>query len=191
MRTATGDFTIAAWVYNAWSGSGGYQSQVVAEKGDDATGYKETFLLTLGDGCAYNKMEFIITDTITPYQLCDPQAIVTNTWVHYVGTFNNSSKNMSLYKNGALIASRNNLPAGFTLSQTSKKLRIGCDYGGCPTWGWTTGWVGELDEVHIYNRALSAAEVQALYSGTAPQGIPINQQVTVKNSNGTIYIQSS
>jgi concanavalin A-like lectin/glucanase superfamily protein len=73
-----------------------------------------------------------------------------NTWSHLAMTYNGSS--MRLYVNGALVATR--AQTGNATVSTGV-LRI----GGNGVWG--EYFTGAIDEVRIYNRALSAAEIQA------------------------------
>jgi len=74
----------------------------------------------------------------------------TNTWSHVAVTWNGAT--LRLYVNGVQVASR--AVAG-TLPTTSNPLRI----GGNANWG--EYFAGAIDEVRVYNRALSAAEVQS------------------------------
>lgn len=74
----------------------------------------------------------------------------TNAWTHLGVTYDGSTQ--KLYVNGALAGSRSQTGA-ITLSGGS--LRI----GGNSVWGeWFTGYI---DEVRVYNRALSSAEIAA------------------------------
>ncbi len=76
-----------------------------------------------------------------------------NTWYHVVATFDDSANNVKIYINGVeeLDESETNSP---TASNDTTKI------GG----GWTNEvWDGFLDDVRIYDRVLSAAEVKRLY----------------------------
>ena len=76
-------------------------------------------------------------------------SLPTNTWSHVAATWDGTT--LRLYVNGVQVGSR--AVAG-TLSTTSNPLRIGGD----ATWG--EYFAGTIDEVRVYNRALSAAEIQ-------------------------------
>jgi len=73
-----------------------------------------------------------------------------NTWTHLAATFDGTT--YRFYINGALVASA----AGTLGPINSAPLVIGGS-GGCSTFG------GLIDEVEIFNRALTAAEIQAIY----------------------------
>jgi hypothetical protein len=75
--------------------------------------------------------------------------LALNTWSHLAMTYNGSS--MRIYVNGVLAATRTQ--TGNTAVSTGV-LRI----GGNAVWG--EYFAGSIDEVRIYNRALSAAEIQ-------------------------------
>jgi hypothetical protein len=73
-------------------------------------------------------------------------------WMLVTGTWNGTTA--SLYINGSLSTST----AFSGLTYGTSNLGIGADPGG------GNSFSGLIDEVRIYNRALSAAEVAALYN---------------------------
>jgi hypothetical protein len=77
-------------------------------------------------------------------------ALPLDTWTHLAATFDGA--HVRLYVNGALVGTR--AVAG-TLLVTSRPLRIGSNL----VWG--EYFNGRLDEIRVYNRALSAAEIRA------------------------------
>ena len=77
-----------------------------------------------------------------------------DTWYHLVDTYDGSF--MRRYINGAASGS---LSASLPLPDTTVSLRVAAQ-GGNP-WNF---WKGTIDEVALYNRALSLAEVQAHYA---------------------------
>ena len=79
-----------------------------------------------------------------------PSALPTSTWSHLGATYDGAT--LRLYVNGTQVSSRS-LPGTITIS--SGALRI----GGNTVWG--EYFSGLIDEVRIYNRALTAAEIQA------------------------------
>src|SRR2546430_9039414 len=79
-----------------------------------------------------------------------PTGLGLNTWTHLAGTFDGAT--MRLYVNGVEVASQAQTAA---LTATAGTLQIGADsYTG-------ENFAGRIDEVRIYNRALTAAEIQA------------------------------
>jgi hypothetical protein len=72
-----------------------------------------------------------------------------NTWTFLAGTYNGST--LSIYVNGALAAS---LPVSGVIFVTSDPLRIGGDWSG-------EMFTGIIDDVRIYNTALSLTQIQA------------------------------
>jgi hypothetical protein len=76
-------------------------------------------------------------------------ALTTNTWTHLAGTYDGAT--MRMYVNGVQVSSR--AQTGQIAISTSP-LQIGGDtiYG--------QYFPGRIDEVRIYNRALSATEIQ-------------------------------
>jgi fibronectin type 3 domain-containing protein len=96
--------------------------------------------------------------------LVGPSAIPVGSWTHLAATFDGATQR--LYVNGMLVGS---LASSGTIANSNSPLKI----GGNSVWGeWYSGLI---DEVRVYSRALSAAEIQADMSlsisspdGTAP-----------------------
>jgi chitodextrinase len=82
--------------------------------------------------------------------LYGPTALTANTWAHLAATYDRAT--MRLYVNGVQVASRAQTGA---IATSTNPLQIGGDsiYG--------QYFAGRIDEVRIYNRALSAAEIQS------------------------------
>ncbi len=96
-----------------------------------------------------------------------------NAWNHLCGTYDHTT--MRIYINGN--ADANTLSASITVGTNSIDTRI----GGLLANTYTDVWPGTLDDVRIYSRALSAAEIAALYSDTAAAVIT-HANTTHKNS---------
>ncbi|MDP3014810.1 MAG: LamG domain-containing protein [bacterium] len=79
-----------------------------------------------------------------------------NEWHHWVGTYDGSTNARKLYRDGILVA--NDTATEDYLG--SGTLFIGQRVGGAYYFN------GSIDEVRIYNRALSAAEISAIYNAT-------------------------
>jgi Concanavalin A-like lectin/glucanases superfamily len=84
-------------------------------------------------------------------------AVPVGSWTHLAVTHDGTT--LRLFVNGAQVASRSAPGAVLT---SSGALRIGGNTV------WREWFAGRIDEVRIYNRALSAAELQA--DMTAPIG---------------------
>ena len=100
-----------------------------------------------------------------------PAALPANTWTHLAATFDNTT--LRLFVNGVQVASR--AVAGPLLTSTGV-LRI----GGNSLWG--EFFAGTIDEVRIYNRALSATELQT--DMTTPVGAPVSDTTPPVQTNG-------
>lgn len=83
------------------------------------------------------------------YSAIGPAKLVTNVWTHIATTYDGAT--LRLYVNGASVASR---PLTGTLQTSDLPLRI----GGNNIWG--EYYRGQIDDVRVYNRGLSAAEIQ-------------------------------
>jgi hypothetical protein len=98
-----------------------------------------------------------LIDTVgTKHRLTTGGGILnTNGFQHVAFTYDKASGATSLYYNGALVASQS---LGTFTPQTSLSLYLG-ERPGSPS----NLYRGLMDEVSLYNRALGAAEIQAIY----------------------------
>jgi len=102
------------------------------------------------------KVIFFIADQ-TPSDLVTTDTIPLNTWTHIAATYDGSAR--KIYFNGVEVKS--DTPSG-SIGTSTGDLFIG-DYGGH---GYTFN--GIIDEVAIYNRALSAKEISNHYEMGRP-----------------------
>src|SRR5438046_5653023 len=97
-----------------------------------------------------NRPAFGGTFTAGNQNLAAPSGLAVNTWTHLAATFDGAM--VRLYVNGVQVTSQ---AQATPLRATTGTLQIGADsYAG-------ENFVGRIDEVRIYNRALTAAEIQA------------------------------
>jgi hypothetical protein len=80
-------------------------------------------------------------------------------WQHVCGVASSLS-NISIYQNGIVERSGSSGLSSFTLTPISNQLVIGNE-GQLQSGRY---FPGLIDDVRIYNRALSAAEIQAIYN---------------------------
>ena len=92
-----------------------------------------------------------------------PAQVPTETWIHMVGVRDAScppKKRVQLYMNGVQVASASD-------TTTASLANVGPDYIGRRfTCGTNNPFNGGIDEVSIYNRALTACEIAALYNAS-------------------------
>lgn len=84
----------------------------------------------------------------------DPTAVTQGTWYFGVVSYdpNVASGTINLYRNGAVVATATSVPL-----MTEANITIGA-FGG------SNYFSGSIDDVRLYNRALSAAEIAAMYT---------------------------
>ncbi len=78
----------------------------------------------------------------------DPNLLSLNQWVHVAATYDAASATMKLYKNGTLVATNTS-----AIGHAAGNIAIG-SFGNANTWD------GSIDEVRLWNRALSQCEIQ-------------------------------
>ena len=111
--------------------------------------------------------------------------IVPQVWQHYAWVYNGS--NISLYRNGVLLGG---VAASGTISATNIPFTIGKS----PLSGFNFLYNGRIDEVSVWNKALTATEIQDMMTneltGTEPnlkmyfkfnQGVPAGNNTSITN----------
>jgi hypothetical protein len=108
--------------------------------------------------------------------------IGTNSFYHVAVTYDPASSNACLYCNGILVTSQN---IGRFTPQKCRDLY----------WGYSDSWgidyQGLIDELSIYNRALTAAEVASIYNSGNLGKYPIAAYIVSQPSNQTTVVGGS
>lgn len=108
--------------------------------------------------------------------------IRNSTWKHYCFTQDVASSTAKLYIDGQLINSSNAVNIT-NVTRTSNFIAHS-------NWSWDIDFKGLMDEVKLYNRALTAAEVTALYQqGTTPNITSISPTETVIGKPTTFEVR--
>lgn len=87
-----------------------------------------------------------------------PNLITTNAYQHVAVTYEKTSGIATLYLNGSTVAQQN---LGVFTPQTTYDMQMGVRRSGG---GNGTPYKGTIDEVELFNRALTASEIQSIYS---------------------------
>lgn len=156
------DVTISAWVNTATAG----QRPVLSNR---SGGSGKVYL-----GVTGGKF-FVYDNGATPPAMTSNASINTSTWKHVVWTSDGATSNM--YINGVF-------------DKTQAHTRTGGIANGNIGWDLANNveyFPGYIDDVRVYNRALSATEVQLLYGQNATQ---VNASTNNFLNNGLIYVFS-
>lgn len=141
-------FTWSLWI-NSSSNGGGARTPISTTR--DCCGVYNGFSF---EHAGYGGPHYVLWHNGTATALQAGTTAATGTWTHFAGTYDGTT--MVLYKDGSQIGT-NNTYAG-TVGVPSYSLKIGaCGSGGCK-------FAGDIDDVHVYSRALSSAEITALYN---------------------------
>jgi hypothetical protein len=147
-------FSVAAWVYLAATGA---DATAVSQAGDHDSGF------VLGFDQASGRWAFTLpaadSGTASRDVAASAGAAAAGTWTHLAGVFDPGTGTATLYVDGAsagTVAHAATWTAAGAL-QAARDLRGDA---------WAAPWNGRLDDVRLFRRAISAAEVAALRAGT-------------------------
>ncbi len=131
----------------------GIQGQLVVWHNPNVSINQQLDFYTGGSGVAFN------------------YSVPLNQWIHVVFSWDQNDT-MKLYVNGQLIQSTYSSSSGF-LSNGMPPFRIGSGAGNCTNNSiGRSFWKGDIDEVTIYNRALSQSEITGLYNAGTNTCLP-------------------
>ena len=182
--------TISAW-YNALDygvNTTSWKRLIVSKREWGGWGNSFEMNLTGPFSGTNNKMEACWTiNGVNSILTFEDASLLTNTWSHFVYTHDNDSA--KIYLNGNLVQSMA-ISGGLTFNTLPVR------FAGRPVDGWHP-FNGNLDDVGIWNRALTACEIQDLYSSQLNSSSGINagnnltvcqgDQVTLSGSGGSNY----
>lgn len=139
--------TVEAWIYpTAWR-TESWRGNIVNKEGAATQGY----MIRCG---ANGTLSFNIGDGVNWREVFSPVGALTlNTWQHVAGTYDGTT--MRAYINGVQVGS---LAAGFSIASSPNPVIVG-DWA-VPASG-ERCFPGKIDEVRVWNRALSASTLQA------------------------------
>lgn len=151
MDIAGSELTLSAWVYAESFDTRGRDNRILSK----AVGSGEQdhyWMISTVESSGFTRMRFRLktgNPGTTTTLIADSGSIDTHEWVHVAATYDGTA--MKLYQNGILVGST---PASGDITQApSVPLRIGINPGDY------RGWDGAIDDVRIYNRALTTEEL--------------------------------
>ncbi len=143
-------YTVAAWV--TLSNTSGFHT-AVSQDGTNVSGF---YLQYTGSAFAFSLVSSDATSGTTT-RATSSFAATPNTWYYLVGVYDASSNQIKLYVNGSLVSTQT-VPAAW--KATGETVIGRGKWNGAAA----DSWAGNIDDVQLYDRALSAQEVAALYA---------------------------
>jgi hypothetical protein len=181
----TSSYSLSAWVNVSSFNSGGFPYQpAIISKIDGGDWYGGFELRASGD--VNNSVNYYATTGNIGGQNThlNKSGQKTNVWNYLVITYNGSK--VKMYIDGICIDSINRTG---NIQTSSLPLRFGRRGGSYDSW-----YSGKIDDIAIYNRALSQEEITALYTGNAittlPSYVPKNGLVGYWPFNGNANDES-
>jgi hypothetical protein len=175
--TQSGNFSFSIWVKKASANIG-----IMLMSGTGTTGVFIWLLQGNNTGTSYfgtNMQQSAWTWATCPYSLSQ--------WEHYVGVYTGSNGLMKFYKNGVFQSSATYTYTSATASSIPLYIGKGISSG---------NFHGDIDDIGIWNRALTQCEITDLYAGTTTV-LPVNagldqtvcagQSVTLTATGATTY----
>jgi hypothetical protein len=143
---AGGEFTLAAWIYPSKT-----DIAYVIHKGDKVGG-DYSYSLSIFPGFAQGGIRSTTKET---FLVTGTSSIKKNVWQHIAVTF--SGKQLTIYYNGK--------NEGSTVVDRSLRISDGSLAIGAYAWAFPAAtFKGKIDNVHIYDKALTAGQISTLFN---------------------------
>ncbi|MFZ1699482.1 MAG: LamG domain-containing protein [Pyrinomonadaceae bacterium] len=168
LNPGSGSFTVETWVNQ--SGVGTFGDQTVPFLNKVATDFGNGWFLGVTAPAFGSVYLFQIQSGADPIRFVStPGSAVLNSWVHVAGVYDAEADLLQIYTNGELRGTTNGVsmgpidPVDSLLIGKYKRFSLSRD----------EYLPGRLDEPTLYNRALSASEIQAIFNaGSAGKCLP-------------------
>jgi hypothetical protein len=151
--STSSDFSVAAWV---WLSATGADAAAVSQVGVHDSGF------VLGYDQTSGKWAFTLPRSDSGLAIRDTAlsgvAAGTGAWTHLVGVFDSGTGTATLYVNGVSSGSVAHASAWSATGALQAGRTQRSD-------AWSAPWNGHLDDLRLYRRAITAAEVAVLNSG--------------------------
>ena len=178
ITSLTNGFTVSCWFkINSVPPSG--QRSGIWRVPATGTGNGGAYMLYYASG--QTNFGYTQTDQVITYVEFNANfgTLTVGTWYHAVYTISGTSQ--TAYLNGVLKATDSRLTATYTLTNPTMSLGFHGSFG--------DAFNGEADDLRIYNTALTAAQVQAVYraQGMPSRGIQVNTRVPIASMIGQTF----
>ncbi|HEY5232223.1 MAG TPA: S8 family serine peptidase [Verrucomicrobiae bacterium] len=188
----TNSITIEQWIFQTSQGS--YQNPIGKWDAGNPSWNQRAYAIAISpSGQPY----FVVCSNGTPTQVAvySTSTIPLNQWTHLAATYDGTS--LKIFVNGIL---EGQAAYNQGIFPGTDPLGIGVINGGVSEGQYTSPFSGHIDETSIYQRALSASEIQAIYQdmtkgkfdanvfNTSPAQSLAEAQVSVNGrTSGTLY----
>jgi len=152
-------FTISAWASTPTAAPFGHLWEAIFFEGDDRSGLDPYYLMVDASG----QLSFQVCSASESAYLYATMPV--NKLSLITGTYDKTAGLLRLYINGSMVAQKSTTKATPVVPLDAGYLP-GIGLGGnnaFPNSGFNFSWNGAIDDMRVYNRALSASEVQSLY----------------------------
>ena len=178
LNMGSGNFSVSLWFLSRGDVAGAVQ--ILYHKGESGTaGKRYTLCFDNYNSCSADTINFEIDDDSTKKYVCSQNVAAYNTWYHVVGV--RDGNNLRLYINGSEDPNSPTDITGYGNINSARDLGIGG--GWVNEVGWANFLKGSIDDVRIYNRALTQAEITKLYQSGQTK---INSSQVGKMTDGLV-----
>ena len=175
----TSDFSYAGWFKTSTSGG----SVIFSEANSGSRYFVQTYVDSTGH--INSEIGWVSAGNQGVQTTSSSTSYTDGVWHHLVVVHSNpaSKANITVYVDGSQILTTTHASLSYNISSLSIGLALGTNLFGGPTQYFN----GSLDEVGVWSRALSSAEVTSLYNGGSGVSYPFINNYTRSLSDSLSY----
>lgn len=169
----TGSFSIDAWIFLKATSA---EFAPIVSKWNDIGVHRRNYFLTAQSFGGFNRLRFDVSaDGLFlgghSSAIVSADVIPLNTWTHVAGVFNGTTHSLTVYVNGhASVLGSDISPTVSAPLVNNEPVLIGAgDLGS----NQRDFFKGLIDEVELFNRAISQAEIQSIVNASRGKVIPV------------------
>ena len=168
LNFSSGGFSLSAWVQFSGLATGGYNYPIFSKH---ICGEQSGYILMLYNG----KLTFWLAGSGAYNVVSTPENYTDNSWHQVVAVYDGATQ--YIYVDGVL---KNSIPFIYNSFNTANWALGG--YNGC-----NGGFYGNVDEIKVFNKALTGTEIQNMYNKSAKDilvFLPFNGNANDESGNG-------
>jgi len=169
----SGDFSVSCWIY--YETPGNYDKPACIDKSEAGS----LSLFAVERNTSNYWTFYVVNTTNSQYVATANSTLSTGVWTHIVGTYNNTTKAVTLYINGSAQTSTGTLSG--TRATPTGNFTIGAGFYNSSRGNYFDGLI---DEMGLWSKVLSSEEVTSLYNSGDGFTYPFSVGPTTPTTTG-------
>jgi hypothetical protein len=191
-QNTSSSYSISFWISANDTTAKAQGNEVISDRNSTSFPFRYRMNFNISSPCCANDTTILGTCGTSSCNDILSSLPTPNTWYNFVLTYDGASQTLKGYKNGVLLGSKSNVPFQTGNRQINIGRSISPDFPSGIAY-----YNGKVDDIGLWNRALTQQEINNLYNGACNAQIQQNdtaicsgQSITLSASNANNGVQS-